>query len=431
MVSNLVWGQIESIKITASPYIFPCKKATPINLFDAVKLVVSPENGYWGDVDGVPYNGTPRAGLKERPHTTGNIFVPPTSVVDTGYYKFYFYFTSAKGYCDITNKTRIELDLYLGVVNCLDPTEGEFEGAYMFCFGDYTERSSMFKYDEPLTMEALLFSGLTDEEDILKWKKGHNKYNDWDEIEVYPDSTSLRLRSQFRKLGNGDLLLDLIRSNPDELIDTTFWVIINQDEGPKFTDIRIVIFPQPKMEIFYSPDILREVNKDYDMDDQITITVDNEGMYEFGKIQYYLNSRDLNRLYLGGDTTKNEIILSALAFSGVEDFIEIIATDKQGCIAKYEENVVVRVPFPAVFTPDGDGINDVFLGGEKFRNREFHLEITQRWGSRIYYGESGWDGTYRGRDVPPGTYLYILTLKLPDGSERTVKNSVTLMRKGR
>jgi gliding motility-associated-like protein len=435
-VSGLAWGQlpIESIELSDT-YIFPCKKATPIDLFKAhnVNLYVSPENGYWGDIDGVPYNGKKRAdiNIKERPCTNGNIFVPPTLVGDTGTYRFYFYFTSAKGYCDISNKTRIILDLYLGAVNCLDPTEGELRDAYMFCHADYTERNSQYLYDKPLTMEALLFSGLTLDEDILKWKKGHNRLNPWDDIEVYPDSVSLRLRSQFRKLGNGSFILNLVDSVTDKLIDTTFWVIINQDEGPKFTDVRIIVFPQPQMHLNYSPDILYEVSKEYDMDDQITIEVINDGLYEFRKIEYYLNRKDLNKLYLGGDTTRNEITLSALDFSAVEDIIEVIATDEQGCIVKQEDNVIVNVPFPSIFTPDGDGINDVFLGGEKFRNREFHLEVTQRWGPRIYYGESGWDGTYRGNLTPPGTYLYVLTLKLADGSTRTVKGTVVLMRQGR
>ncbi|MDE7073955.1 MAG: PKD domain-containing protein, partial [Odoribacter sp.] len=41
------------------------------------------------------------------------------------------------------------------------------------------------------------------------------------------------------------------------------------------------------------------------------------------------------------------------------------------------------------FTPNGDGINDVFMG-------EFRIEIVNRNGLLIYKGENGWDGSYKG-----------------------------------
>jgi gliding motility-associated-like protein len=166
------------------------------------------------------------------------------------------------------------------------------------------------------------------------------------------------------------------------------------------------------------------------MDEQITIGLDTHG-FDFDYYTFFMNNKNLNKYYLGGDTTKNEIVLSALAFSGVEDFIEVVATDKNSCIVRAVDNVIVRVPFPTVFTPDGDGVNDIFLAGEKFRNREFHLEINNRWGNQLYSGESGWDGTYRGNKVPPGTYLYILILKMEDGSSKTIKGTVTLIRQNR
>jgi gliding motility-associated-like protein len=166
------------------------------------------------------------------------------------------------------------------------------------------------------------------------------------------------------------------------------------------------------------------------MDDQITIRVDTSE-YSFQSYSFLLNNNNLNRYYLGGDVTKNEIVLNALVFSGAEDFVEIIAMDRNNCMVRRDTTVKVSVPFPSVFTPDGDGVNDVFFGGEKFRNREFHLEIFNRWGNRLYYGESGWDGTYRGNKVPPGTYMYVLKLKLSDGSTRTVPGTVTLIRESR
>ncbi|MDR1593286.1 MAG: gliding motility-associated C-terminal domain-containing protein [Prevotellaceae bacterium] len=418
--------QIDSMVYTAprDPYIFDCRKATPIDLFKAANLYVSAENGYWGDINGVPYNG--KAGLsdtiKERQYTDGNIFTPPTSVVDTGMYKFYFYFTSSKEYCGIKNGTRFVLNLYLGAYGCLEPVSvGELDNTHYFCFGSSVDMNPAGKHEftRPVTIENLL---LQYSKDPINWKQNRMMDSDWVPIDVYSD------RDHKNKIGTGDMEVKL-----DSAYSATYYVIIHQSSVYEFSDsINITVYPQARLDIFYSPDITRDQTTEYDIDDKFTITVDTtEVDGKFNYFTFFLNNQNLNKYYLGGDTTQNEIVLSALAFTGVEDFIEIVGTDKNNCIVRQSDNVIVHVPFPTVFTPDGDGINDVFLGGEKFRNREFHLEVSNRWGNRLYYGESGWDGTYRGNKVPAGTYLYVLILKTEDGSTKTVKGAVTIIRESR
>jgi gliding motility-associated-like protein len=423
LIPGVVQGQqpIDSMVYTVyeEQYIFPCRKATPIDLFKAAKLYVSPENGYWGDVYGVPYDGKPgAASVKERPYTNGNIFNPPVSVADTGIYRFYFYFTSSRGYCGIKNNTRFVLNLYLGTYGCLEPSPtGELDQRHYFCFGSNIDMNMLgrHEFDTPVTIADLLMKY---SKNPVDWKQNRMLDADWVDMDVYSD------RDHKNWIGNGKMEIDL--SPASGSYDTTLYVIIHQSGNREYTDsVSIRVYPQSKLEIFYSPDI-RDANREYDMDDQITITAQDSSLFNY--YTFLLNNQNLNKYYLGGDTTKNEITLSALAFSGVEDFIEIIATDKNNCIARAEDNVIVRVPFPTVFTPDGDGINDIFLGGEKFRNREFHLEVFSRWEGRLYYGESGWDGTHRGNPVPPGTYLYTLIIKTADGSTKTIKGTVTLIR---
>ena len=66
-----------------------------------------------------------------------------------------------------------------------------------------------------------------------------------------------------------------------------------------------------------------------------------------------------------------------------------------------------------VFTPDGDGYNDIFLmGGESFETNS--LQIYNRWGQLIFesYNGSGWDGRlHSGVEAEPGTYLFITTIQ--------------------
>jgi gliding motility-associated-like protein len=411
-------------------YNFSCGKATPIDLFRAAKLYVSPEYGYWGDANGVPYNGKASVSetFKERKYTNGNIFTPSVSVADTGMYRFYFYFTSSKEYCGIKNGTRFILNLYIGTYGCLEPTSaGELDNTHRFCYGsrfDMSVKCGGKLFPDPVTISDLLFTCAAD---LPKWKLNRmmGENSEWVPVDVY----SNREMKPEHYLDKGTMKVRV-----DSSYSTTYYVKIHQSLSGEYTDsINITVYPKSELRIKYDPDIVNEHNREYDIDNKITITVEptytvDNVEYKFNAYEFFMNNQSLNKYYLGGDTTLNEIVLSATAFTGVEDFITVIAHDHFNCIVRQEDNVVVRIPYPDVFTPDGDGVNDVFLGGDKFRNREFHLEVFGRWGGRLYYGESGWDGTYQGQKVPPGTYLYVLKLKLEDGSTKTVEGTVTLIR---
>jgi gliding motility-associated-like protein len=63
------------------------------------------------------------------------------------------------------------------------------------------------------------------------------------------------------------------------------------------------------------------------------------------------------------------------------------------------------------FSPNGDGVNDVFtiLGIENFPNSE--LLMFNRWGNQVLSAKgyrNDWDGTWDGQILPDGTYFYVL-----------------------
>ncbi len=63
---------------------------------------------------------------------------------------------------------------------------------------------------------------------------------------------------------------------------------------------------------------------------------------------------------------------------------------------------------PNVFTPNADGWNDDFtISGVDSDHYEF--SVFDRWGERIFHStdpEMDWDGFYKGRPIPDGTYLH-------------------------
>jgi gliding motility-associated-like protein len=80
------------------------------------------------------------------------------------------------------------------------------------------------------------------------------------------------------------------------------------------------------------------------------------------------------------------------------------------------------VPFvPNVFTPNADGINDIFMPG-------LELEIIDRNGLSLYKGRDGWDGRYKGHMAIPDTYFYLITYSDRNQLSHTKKGFVTLVK---
>ncbi|RNI28036.1 gliding motility-associated C-terminal domain-containing protein [Rufibacter immobilis] len=87
--------------------------------------------------------------------------------------------------------------------------------------------------------------------------------------------------------------------------------------------------------------------------------------------------------------------------------------------------------FPTAFSPNADGLNDVFRPvGSPFAS-SFTLQVLNRWGQIIFESKdpkNGWDGTYQGKPAPPETYLFRMEAKDVNGKRITQKGTVTLVK---
>lgn len=102
----------------------------------------------------------------------------------------------------------------------------------------------------------------------------------------------------------------------------------------------------------------------------------------------------------------------------------VILTDAQDCeyngtfeVPINPQACITVVTIPKAFTPNGDGINDVW----RIRNYEVYpsmqVEVYNRWGRTIFtsvgYNEP-WDGRFSGSDMPSDTYYYVVDLNNGD-----------------
>jgi gliding motility-associated-like protein len=108
------------------------------------------------------------------------------------------------------------------------------------------------------------------------------------------------------------------------------------------------------------------------------------------------------------------------------------ATGGNGCVSTQQVNVRVlqTLDMPNSFTPNGDGINEVFRvpPGSAFYLEEF--SIFDRWGNNVFTTRDitkGWDGRYK-NEILPGTYVYVITGKDVYMKDVVIKGTVTLIR---
>lgn len=94
----------------------------------------------------------------------------------------------------------------------------------------------------------------------------------------------------------------------------------------------------------------------------------------------------------------------------------VIATKENGCKRSDGFEVFELCPptffIPNAFTPDDDGINDIYYIPVT-NYRTFTLRIFDRFGRLLFRSEdpySGWDGTYNGKACPVGVYTYKLNI---------------------
>lgn len=77
-------------------------------------------------------------------------------------------------------------------------------------------------------------------------------------------------------------------------------------------------------------------------------------------------------------------------------------------VIRGEDNPIL---IPNAFSPNGDMLNDIFRPHLYSFEELINLKIYNRWGELIYDGIDGWDGTYMGKDVQMGAYMYMAEIK--------------------
>ena len=114
-----------------------------------------------------------------------------------------------------------------------------------------------------------------------------------------------------------------------------------------------------------------------------------------------------------------------------DSVLVMLVTNTDVCTDTATRLVLVNIQslwFPNVFTPRATE-NNLFRGyGTQVR--DYDLRVYSRWANCIFHTSDineGWDGTYRGKECPVGTYLYICHYTTLEGELQTASGVVTLL----
>lgn len=115
-------------------------------------------------------------------------------------------------------------------------------------------------------------------------------------------------------------------------------------------------------------------------------------------------------------------------------------TDLNGCEAqaRVQINVDKRryLYVPNIFSPDGDGVNDMFTVYARGVKEIRSLQVFDRWGAEIFLVEHlqpndelrGWDGRFRGKELNPAVFVWQAVVEFVDGEVEVYSGDVTVQR---
>lgn len=135
------------------------------------------------------------------------------------------------------------------------------------------------------------------------------------------------------------------------------------------------------------------------------------------------------------DGLSNPYIANPVAILSADQTYILTSTSPDGCMDRDTINIkAYKGPefwVPSGFTPNNDGINDMFKPIAAGIPALDYLRIFDRWGGEVFYTRQlsvGWDGTRNGKPLPIGTYIWAISGKDYLGNPVSRKGTITLIR---
>jgi gliding motility-associated-like protein len=171
--------------------------------------------------------------------------------------------------------------------------------------------------------------------------------------------------------------------------------------------------------------VTNELGCDHTVNRQLNITTPflNAGLdtiiLKGGRVRFNVKATGTNLKYKWSPSVglDRDDIQNPLASPTEDTRYSVTVTADGGCVL--QDDILVKVLekpiIPNTFTPNGDGVNDVW----KIKYLESYpnvaVNVFNRYGVRVFVSigyREPWDGMYKGQAVPVGTYYYVIDPKI-------------------
>ena len=139
-------------------------------------------------------------------------------------------------------------------------------------------------------------------------------------------------------------------------------------------------------------------------------------------------------LWTPSATLGSPTALSTTATPNTTTTYTLTGTNQFNCQAS-STVVVTVIPIcinpPNIFTPNNDGFYDKWVISSGACATKVEVNVYNRWGGLVYHSDNynnDWNGTYQNKNLPDGTYYYIIKAVLLGNNPVSFKGNVTIMR---
>jgi len=389
-----------------------------------IDLIAYPKGGqfYW--------NGLLDSGLKVKPMNLG-----------VGNHKFVYIFhpnscvNIDSTYLKVSDSIRVEIDPLSDSV-CLGTTvlysAQAFGGIgnykYSWSHGQFGNKTYLTPISNTL-LTLTVSDGCSEDASVQISVNVHPKV--WFELILSDPLCYGKLGFVLPKLGNGNL--GIWKLSPTGIFknDTIFASVGNRYKL-FVTDINTGCYSDTSIEIPGFPGINASFSVKQPQVGNCFTPVD-------GNVQVFDNSLGgtSGSWYLNGNYIANYIPfnnLNVLIDSGSQHFLSMIIQNNGGCVDSFTKEIcfkdTVFFIIPTAFTPNNDGLNDVFnwnvIGG-----KEVNVLIFNRWGQQVFVSNElngFWDGTFDHQECQEGLYSVVIRYRSNQSAARIKSHSVYLIR---
>ena len=186
----------------------------------------------------------------------------------------------------------------------------------------------------------------------------------------------------------------------------------------------ITVFPQPHANFNYS---------------LVALGIDAGGTYNFANttdISAFTANDNLVWHWDYGDGEESDLFDGAHEYVYSGNYtIHLSVNTESGCSDETSQNIHIPTPYyfyvPNAFTPNNDGINEIFRPyGYGFNPEKYEFLIFERTGRLIFQTnnyEQGWNGYDNGKLVPFGSYIYLIRTENMEGEPKEYTGTVTVV----